>query len=197
MLPPNVTLYYIRHGETDWNAVQRYQGKTDIPLNDKGRGQAARNGRTLADHLGSLAARLDYVASPLSRASETMRIVRTQLALNPEDFRRDARLQEQSYGHWEGQLWGELPKLDPEGYAARAADKWGWCPRDGESYAMLSDRIAGWLGEVRETCVVASHGAVSRVLRGLVLPLTRDEIPTLEVPQDRIMVVRAGSIEWL
>jgi len=197
MLPRGITLYYIRHGETDWNAVQRYQGQTDIPLNAKGRGQAARNGRVLAEHLGVWATQLDYVASPLSRASETMRFVRGELGLAPDAFRRDARLQEQHYGHWEGELWGELPKIDPQGYAERAADKWGWCPRGGESYAMLSQRIAGWLGEVKETAVVASHGAVSRVLRGLVLPISRDEIPTLDVPQDRIMVVRAGSVEWL
>jgi hypothetical protein len=46
MLKRGITLYFVRHGETDWNAVRRYQGQTDTPLNDKGRGQAARNGRT-------------------------------------------------------------------------------------------------------------------------------------------------------
>ena len=83
MLAPGVTLYFIRHGETDWNAVQRYQGQTDIPLNDKGRAQAARNGRTLISRLGPAAATLDYVASPLSRASETMAIVRREMGLAP------------------------------------------------------------------------------------------------------------------
>lgn len=197
MMTSGVTIYFVRHGETDWNAVQRYQGQTDIPLNDKGRGQAARNGATLKHHLGARAATLDYVASPLSRASETMRIMRRALELEIDAFRRDDRLREQSYGHWEGQLWSELPRIDPEGFAARQIDKWGWRPRDGESYAMLSDRIAGWLSEVREDCVVASHGAVSRALRGLVLPLDKEAITGLEVPQDRIMVVRHGSVEWL
>ena len=192
-----VTIYFVRHGETDWNAVQRYQGQTDIPLNAKGRGQAARNGGALRDYLGARASTLDYVASPLSRASETMRIMRSALGLEIDDFRRDDRLREQSYGHWEGQLWSELPRTDPEGFAARHIDKWGWRPRDGESYAMLTDRIAGWLAEVQEDCVVASHGAVSRALRGLVLSLDKDAITGLEVPQDRILVLRLGMIEWL
>jgi broad specificity phosphatase PhoE len=197
MLKPGITLYFIRHGETDWNAVQRYQGQTDIPLNAKGRGQAARNGEVLGRHLGGRAASIDYVASPLSRASDTMRIARGVIGLDPEAFRRDDRLKEQNYGHWEGQLWSELPHTDPEGFAARARDKWGWQPRDGESYALLTDRIAGWLRDVESDCVVASHGAVSRALRGLVLDIPRDQITELAVPQDRIMVLRDGTLTWL
>lgn len=197
MLKPGVTIYFVRHGQTDWNAVQRYQGQTDIPLNEKGRSQAARNGRALKDHFADRSSDLDYVASPLSRASETMRIMRSVLELPADDFRRDDRLREQSYGHWEGQLWSELPRIDPQGFAARQADKWGWEPQGGESYAMLSDRIAGWLADVQDDCIVASHGAVSRALRGLVLSLDRASITDLEVPQDRIMVLRRGTIEWL
>lgn len=198
MLKPGVTLYFIRHGETDWNAELRYQGQTDIPLNAKGRGQAARNGRTLGAHLGARRSTIDCVASPLSRASETMRIARAEMGLVPDDFRRDPRLMEQSYGHWEGQLWDELPRTDPEGFAARAADKWGWQPRGGESYAMLSERIAGWLVDIEADAVVASHGAVSRALRGLVLPgIDRHAVPLLEVPQDRVMVLKDGTLEWL
>lgn len=197
MLKSGVTIYYVRHGQTDWNAVQRYQGLTDIPLNERGRTEAARNGRVLKDHLAERVKSIDYVASPLSRASETMRIMRGVFGLPPDDFRRDQRLQEQSYGHWEGQLWSELPRLDPDGFAARQVDKWGWQPRGGESYAMVSDRITGWLADVQKDCIVASHGAVSRALRGLVLTLERAAIADLEVPQDRIMVLRRGTIEWL
>lgn len=197
MLKPGVTLYFVRHGETDWNAVQRYQGRTDTPLNARGREQAARNGRALGAHLGSRKTSLDYVASPLQRASDTMRILRGEMGLEPEAFRRDARLEEQSYGHWEGQLWSELPKTDPEGFRARAADKWGWQPRGGESYAMLAERIGGWVRSVEADCVVASHGAVSRALRYVVLGLDQAAITSLEVPQDRIMVLRDGRLEWL
>ena len=48
---PTPPLYFIRHGETDWNAEMRYQGQRDIPLNTKGEGQAVRNGHRLAELL--------------------------------------------------------------------------------------------------------------------------------------------------
>lgn len=196
MLRDGVTLYFLRHGETDWNAVQRYQGQTDIPLNEKGRGQATRNGQRLRSLLGSHAAAYDFVASPLSRASETMRIARAEMHLEPDGFRCDDRLMEQHYGHWEGHIWHDLPRIDPEGFAARDRDKWGWCPQGGESYRMLSDRIGGWLAEVARDTVVASHGAVSRVLRGLVLGIKGPDVTELEVPQDRVLILSAGRMRW-
>jgi probable phosphoglycerate mutase len=197
MLKPDVTLYFVRHGETDWNLTQRYQGWRDIPLNATGRAQAARNGRRLAEVIGKDAAIYDYRASPLKRARETMEIVRRELGLEPEDYRADDRLLELHYGHWEGLLWSELPTLDPDGFAARKLDAWGWQPRGGESYRMLSERVARWVSEIERSTVVAAHGGVSRVLRGLVLGLPGVEVPTLPVPQDRVLVVRASGIEWL
>jgi broad specificity phosphatase PhoE len=197
MLRPGITLYFIRHGETDWNRAQRYQGQQDIPLNATGRSQAKRNGRVLAELLGAEAADLDYVASPLLRARETMEIVRREMTLAPAVYRTDDRLAEIRYGHWEGQLWGELPRTDPEGYAARQADPWNWQPIGGESYRMLSDRVAPWLGEMRRNAVVVSHGGVSKVLRGLVLQLGGIEIARLEVPQDKVLHVTAGAVRWL
>jgi probable phosphoglycerate mutase len=62
---------------------------------------------------------------------------------------------------------------------------------------MLSERVAGWLAGVGRDAVVASHGGVSRVLRGLILRLPPSEIFALEVPQDKVLLVRAGGIEWL
>jgi probable phosphoglycerate mutase len=126
-----------------------------------------------------------------------MRIVRGEMALAADDYRTDERLAEVHYGHWEGQLWGELPHIDPEGYAARQADPWGWQPRGGESYRMLSDRVAMWLSEVRSDAVVVSHGGVSRVLRGLVLQLGGGDIACLEVPQDKVLVVTEGAARWV
>jgi probable phosphoglycerate mutase len=197
MLKPGVTLYFVRHGETDWNREGRYQGQRNIPLNATGRRQAGRNGRTLAEALGGAAAALDYVASPLMRARETMEILRGQLALPPRDYRTDDRLREIDYGHWEGRLWEELPHVDPDGLAARLSDPWSWQPAGGESYCMLSARVGLWLAEVQRDAVVVAHGGVSKVLRGLVLRLSGAEIARLEVPQDKVLLVASGAVRWL
>ena len=197
MLAAGVTLYYVRHGETDWNVAQRYQGQRDIPLNANGRTQAARNGRTLLEKLGPDVETLDFVASPLARARETMEIARREMGLAPHAYRVDARLSEINYGHWEGQYWHELPTTDPEGFAARAADLWGWQPSDGESYSMLTDRVALWLADMKRDAIVVSHGGVSRALRGIVLKLTSADIFQLEVPQDKILIIRDGTASWL
>ena len=109
MLKPGVTLYFVRHGETDWNRAQRYQGQKDIPLNALGRSQAVGNGRTLVGTLGAAAAAIDYVASPLLRARETMELMRAELGLPALGYRTDDRLREIHYGYWEGELWHELP----------------------------------------------------------------------------------------
>ena len=157
-----ITLYFVRHGETDWNAERRYQGQRDIPLNERGREQARRNGAALA----AIADRLttcQFVASPLGRTCQTMEILRVAMGLAPHDYMRDDRLKELSYGDWEGQLQDELPVSDPAGWDARTLDPYRWQPKGGESYADLLARTAGWVDELAADTVVASHGGVSRV----------------------------------
>jgi probable phosphoglycerate mutase len=131
------------------------------------------------------------------RARETMEILRGQLALPPRDYRTDDRLREIDYGHWEGRLWRELPQVDPEGYAGRLADPWNWQPLGGESYRMLSQRVALWLAETTNDAVVVAHGGVSKALRGLVLQLGTAEIASLDVPQDKVLRIVAGGVSWI
>ncbi len=191
---------FVRHGETDWNAEGRMQGQRDIPLNLKGRGQASRNGDVLRDyleHVGVDPAGLDYVASPLSRARETMELVRAGLGLERQDYRLDDRLKELTFGGWEGFTIPEIKVMDAESAAGRKADKWGFVPPGGESYEMLSSRIAGWLVTLDRPSVIVAHGGVMRVMRGLLLDMPTREIPALDVPQDRFFVWRNGSDSWV
>lgn len=194
---PHPTIYFIRHGETDWNAERRYQGQTDIPLNDKGREQARRNGHALRALLPAIAG-AHFVASPLDRTRETMRIVRKELDLAPDGFSIDARLIELNYGHWEGQLAANLPQTDPHGLAARSADSYNWKPQGGENYHDLTARLEAWLEDLTGPCVVVSHGGVSRALRGILVDDVRPEaIAQLDVPQDRILYIERGKTSWI
>lgn len=192
----DATIYFIRHGETDWNAEERYQGQADIALNDRGRAQAKRNGEALRALLPRIA-EADFVASPMHRARETMAIVRAALGLEPETFRIDERLKEAHYGDWQGTLLADLPRVDAEGIAARSRDPFRWRPKGGESYEDLMARTVPWLMDVTRDSVVVSHGGVSRVLRGHILGLDVATVPGLEVPQDRVLVLRRDRIDWL
>lgn len=196
VLKPGITLYLIRHGETDWNRDQRYQGQRDIPLNDTGRAQARRNGEALKPLLPDIA-HCDFVSSPLQRAIETMEVLRTVMGLDPAAYRRDDRLVELNYGHWEGHLASALLASDPEGVAAKAVDPFSWRPKGGESYEDLMARIIPWLASIERDTVAITHGGVSRVARGAVLKLDTADIPTLEVPQDRVLVVRDATMRWI
>jgi broad specificity phosphatase PhoE len=195
-LRDGITIYFVRHGETDWNREARFQGQTDTPMNAKGRVQAQRNAETLAGHLQN-PANLDYIASPLARTRETMEIIRTALHLDPKDYRTDDRLKEVSYGHWEGSLLSELPNIDPAGVAARARDPFHWRPNGGESYADLMVRTNDWLSSLTRDCVVVSHGGVSRTLRGGLYGIEGRELTLIEVPQDKILVLKRNEMCWL
>jgi len=195
-LKPGLTLYLIRHGQTDWNRDARYQGQRDIPLNDIGREQARRQGDALKSRLPAIAA-ADFVSSPLGRAIETMQLMRAALGLDIDGYRTDATIRELSYGHWEGELASELSAKDPDGVAAKASDPFGWQPTGGESYAELQARIAIWIERLERDTVAVTHGGVSRVARGAVLGTDPGLVPFLEVPQDKILVLRDGVMNWL
>jgi probable phosphoglycerate mutase len=195
-LKPGLTLYLIRHGQTDWNRDARYQGQRDIPLNDTGRAQARRQGDALRSRLPAIVT-ADFVSSPLERAVETMQIIRAALGLDVTGYRTDATIRELSYGHWEGELASELTQKDPAGVAAKSSDPFGWQPTGGESYADLQQRIAVWLEGLEHDTVAVTHGGVSRVARGAVLGTDASLVPFLEVPQDRILLLRDGGMEWL
>jgi probable phosphoglycerate mutase len=191
-----ITIYFVRHGETDWNAARRYQGQRDIPLNDRGREQARRNGEALRTLLPAIAD-ADYVASPFARARETMEIVRGRLGLEAEGYRIDDRLTELNYGHWEGLLQADLPELDPAGLAERAKDPLRWRPRGGESYADLLQRTVDWLDSVSGDTVISGHGGVGRAMRAHLMGLAPETIPDLESPQDRVLVLSRNAMHWL
>jgi probable phosphoglycerate mutase len=190
------TLIFVRHGETDWNVEGRLQGQRDIPLNDNGRAQARRNGTAIKAAMPE-AVGFDFVASPLSRSRETMEIVRAAMGLPPQAYATDDRLKELTFGDWEGFTDADLRTASAELIAARAKDKWSSLPPGGESYRVLSERVADWLkGIVRPTLTV-SHGGVGRVLRQMILDLDPLAAISGSFPQDRVLVFDRGYERWI
>jgi len=161
------TLYYIRHGETDWNVAGRLQGQRDVPLNIRGRAQAGRCGNILRELFtpsGRNPADLDYVSSPLGRARETMELLRVTLGLSQNDYHLEPRLAEISFGDWEGFTIAQLRIRDPQRIAAREQDKWRFVPPGGESYEAVSGRVSEWFDSLTRDTVAVAHGGTARGL---------------------------------
>jgi len=191
-------IYLVRHGQTDWNAATRLQGQMDIPINDTGRGQAVRNGGILKNMIAD-PGQFDFVASPLGRTRETMEIIREQIGRPREGYRTNPLLMEIHFGEWQGSSWEELRLERDAEISVRFDDPWNTVApgAEGESYAMLSDRAAKWLASVKTDTVVVTHGGITRCVRGLIERIPTTEIPHLDIPQDKVLVIENGTTRWV
>jgi len=170
--------YFLRHGETEWNAEGRLCGSTDVPLSDAGRHQA----RLLAMRFESIPIDAVY-SSPLGRALETARIVGDAVG---RDLIVDHRLTELNYGNWEGSTFDEIRRNSPAIYRAWDADPATNAPPGGETGVQLIERVTPFLADVARRhpsghVVVACHKSVCRLLAchlmGLPLSEYRRQIP--------------------
>lgn len=114
-LPTSRVLFLARHGETAWNLEQRWQGQTDVDLNDAGRAQAQLLGARLAERRIRC-----VVASDLARARETAEIVAQRLGI--DEVLLDQGLRERGYGIFEGLTRKECEAQHPEEWARYMAD---------------------------------------------------------------------------
>lgn len=150
-----IPFWFLRHGETDWNAEGRSQGQTDIPLNAVGHMQAARAARTLAGtRIGSI------MASPLSRARVTAETVAATLGL-PVQF--DDELMEVNFGAQEGLPMGDW-------YDDWIADR--YTPQGAEPFATLRaravraiNRATAMSDPLAGPVLIVAHGALWRAFR--------------------------------
>ena len=162
----------VRHGQTEWNRVERFRGRADVPLNNVGLGQAAATGQRIAAEWQPTA----VYASPLSRAVATAEAIAAHFDLPV--VRLDG-LADIHYGDWQG--------LTPEEAAARWPDlvhTWYTAPATvqipgGESLADLRERAGAALQELAsrhadETIVLVSHTVVNRVILLSALGLSND-----------------------
>lgn len=160
-------LYVVRHGETPWNREGRWQGHTDIALNDVGRAQAAE----LAERLLGLGLSR-ATASDLSRASETAQIVADRLGIG--EITRDHRLRERGFGVFEGLTQAECAARYPEvwaGYLGGTAE--GPPGSEGRDAVIVRMRAAA-LDAAQglpsgDSALVVSHGGAIRLLVGSIV----------------------------
>lgn len=193
-------LVFLRHGETDWNAEGRLQGRQDIPLNPKGRLQAEDAGRAVARILGPAglgSPDLQFLCSPLTRARQTMEIARAAMGLPIHDYALDERLVELTFGDWEGLTWPEVKARAPEAATWREGDKWRFTPPGGESYAMLADRLRPWVAGLDRPAVVVSHGGVARALMCMLGGLPEERASLADIWQGRALVFLNGRYNWI
>lgn len=157
-------LWLIRHGETAWNANQRFQGWSDIPLNERGRDQA----RLLGERLQNVPPFDAVYVSDRLRALETAQIIvgdSASLMLEP-------RLREINFGKFEGLTMAEIRDRYPQEAAAWQADNHG-NPHDGETLDAVAQRVGAFLDELRaqsapeKRTLIVAHGGTLGILLSL------------------------------
>jgi alpha-ribazole phosphatase len=161
-------LLLIRHGETPWNAAARFQGQSDVPLNHRGRHQAA----TLARVMAGEAIQALY-ASDLRRAWQTAQAIAaiTGLTAQPEP-----RLREMSFGVWEGLTYGDIERRDHGALTAWQAAPSEVAPPQGETLTQVADRVRQAYDDMvgkhmGHTVALVAHGGPLQVLLCLALGL--------------------------
>jgi probable phosphoglycerate mutase len=195
-LPAGLTLYFARHGQTQANVEKRFSGDKDTPLTPLGRAQAGAVGHILRRELGT-AGGFAFVASPLTRAQTTMRIAREVMGLAPDGYATDSRLKEIDLGAWDQLTDEEARALSPVLFDARAADKWNVHVPGGENYAEVAARVTDWVRELKTDTIAVSHGATTRILRGLLAGLDAAAMSALDEPQGVVFRVNGATVTKL
>jgi probable phosphoglycerate mutase len=156
---------FVRHGQTEWNAQGRYQGRTDIPLCTAGIAEARRAGATLQRARASL-----VLTSPLRRARATAEIISRCAGSLP--CHADERLVELGFGEWEGSTQAEIKRRWPE-----QLRQWKQAPHSfrfpgGEGLVDALRRLEDFLdrppwdaAEAHRCIIVVTHTAPIRLAR--------------------------------
>ncbi|NLP17624.1 MAG: histidine phosphatase family protein [Firmicutes bacterium] len=162
--PETLRVYFLRHGETDWNRWGLYQGHGDIPLNERGRRQAIKVAVKLCGETFD-----NVYVSDLVRAGETAQIILSRLKAKSVTSLRGLR--ELDFGHWEGLSFTEVEAAYPQEVKDAFAQPDAFRPPGGESVVELRARVVkAWEGIIQEnragTIMIVTHGGPIRVLWG-------------------------------
>lgn len=186
-------LYFVRHGQTEWNAIARMQGQWNSDLNQLGREQAEVNGQFLANrHIEAL------FVSPLDRTRQTAEIINQHLAL-PVSY--DDRIMEWDCGQWSGFLYKDVKKKWAEEWRQLEADRFNYRGPGCENYPDMIKRSTPFLEEMKarpeKRIAIVSHGLIGRVMISQLLQFGPGE--TLGFHQQNDVIYRVtlheGNVE--
>ncbi|MBV1864702.1 MAG: histidine phosphatase family protein [Rhodobacteraceae bacterium] len=165
-------LFVLRHGQTEWNKIGKFQGVMNSDLTKKGREQARAQGRILKG-LAIDMANTNCFASPLGRTRET-----AALALGDMDQSLwfDDRLKEINFGRWEGLTQTEMALGWPGAGIGGVGHDWHFKSPGGERFADMAARVQSFLDELNGPAIIVTHGITSLLLRGLWRGLSRDSM---------------------
>ncbi|MFB0689930.1 histidine phosphatase family protein [Agrobacterium pusense] len=175
------TLYLLRHGETVWNSLGRFQGQQDSPLTSCGIEQADQVAHLLRETLCNDDQLFQMQISPLGRVRQTADRVQAKV---PLPYIEDDRLVEVTTGSWDGMTRFEIDNEFPGHLDGTNAFDWYFGAPDGESFDDACKRATSWIWDIRHPTIVISHGLFGRILRGVFLGLSKREMLELPVPQD-------------
>lgn len=152
----------MRHGQTDWNVEQKYQGHTDILLNKNGREQA----KTVAHQYLKDKEKIEVIyCSDLSRTKESAEIIASYLKLS---VYCDARFREMSFGEWEGKTYDEVHQGYPEDFNNWIRDTYSVVVPGGESFSQIAERAFQGIEEISKkhqgTVLLVTHGGLIKAL---------------------------------
>ncbi len=179
------TIWFLRHGQTEWNAQHRIQGQLESDLTPLGVAQARDQARLMPPILAQGPA--CYV-SPLGRAQKT-----AEIALGGAPCTTDPRLAEVHAGVFQGLTKTQAAQLRPDITAACPEPLDLFCEApDGEGYATFHNRIEAFLQSLTGPSVVVAHGLWGQVLRGIICGLDRAEQAKLPNEQGCVYLLRDG-----
>ena len=172
-------LYVLRHGQTEWNAQRRMQGRLNSPLTEQGKVQADAHGAVLK-RLGGV----DHLwVSTAGRAQQTAALVNAHLQA-PIEY--SDILVERDCGQWAGKTLSDVESEDADGLQALRDDPYNHRPGGGENLVDLGARIAPLIPKIKqvERAAVISHGVVTKALLQHFLQLSPEEVIRITHPND-------------
>ena len=182
-----------RHGQTEWNLENRKQGWLDSELTELGKSQA----KALQIGLKTFCREKKFkvICSPLGRVKNTAKIALAD-AQYVSEITYDDCLKEHSFGAWEGLNSEEIEVSFPGMQEKREKDCWDFQLPEGESYAILEDRLTSFLDDIdkSEDILLFCHEMVSKTLRKILLNLTKQQALVLTHDQFSFFVIDNNQI---